>query len=172
MAERDPTVPQSDDAELQAEVIRLLRIVGPLGRLNVADIIVPVLHMGDVVSRAVDARPPLFTSNNLFTEGIKTSGAANELMADTGQLPMGDYDLICTLQSSSSSTLNWEVQHRNAANTANIAAFQVTNRVNADSFSERFGYTFAANERLRIITLEAFPIGDDTSAHIFAAIRT
>jgi len=179
MAERDPTVPQSDDPDLQADVVRLLRIVGPLGRFNVADVIVPVFQMGTVTPLDVEVLQPIFRSTEVFSGGVIIAPAAGAVLADTTALAAGDYDVRLVLTSNDTQSFassRYVVEHRNAANAANLAVWNylVTSGDAANSFKyeSSFGYQVAANERLRVIAGPSSEALRAYSCVIFARRRT
>ena len=176
MAEVDPTVPQVVDPERTVDLTRLLQIRGPLGVLNVLDTIVPVVNMGDVVARAVRVNQPVFGSSDIFSINLQTAAPINTIHADTGPLPEGDYDIILIGHVQSTIALNWEFQHRDAANAANLALWfdgTYANTVGSGQFvRQTFAYTFGLNERLRVLNLTALPAGHTSYAAIFARRRT
>jgi len=176
MAEIDPNTPQVVDPERTVDLTRLLQIRGPLGVLNVLDTIVPVVNMGDVVARTVRVDQPVFSSSTIFSAGILTAVAINTVHADTGAQPEGDYDILLMGWAQASVAQNWTIEHRNAANTANLAQWSVTTGDNAVGqppiFVQKFAYSLSINERLRILNVGgAFPAGNTSHAVIFARRR-
>ena len=83
------------------------------------------------------------------TEGISTTPAANEILADTGSLSAGNYDF--NVHYSTTVDTFFEIQHRNAANTATLGYRHCRLIINNsyDAFLPNF--KIASNERLRII---------------------
>lgn len=177
MAERDPNLPQSADPELQADLVRLLQIQGPLGLLNVLDVVIPTVSMGQVVPLDVEVRTPVFRSTDIFSNGILLAPVANTVLADTGALADGNYDVQLAMQSNSALTNDesFRVEHRNAANAANLAVWDylVLNGASAAYFYAglTFAYQLASNERLRIINPKATTAGRSQVATIFARRR-
>lgn len=176
MANLDPTTPQVVDPELTVDLTRLLQIRGPLGILNVLDTIVPVVNMGDVVSSTVNVQQPRYRTSDIFSNGWTTNAVAGTVLADTGALAEGIYDVI--LQASSYTNVTEqrvEVQFRNAANTANLASWDHGLSMIAQGNTPTLGYTvaldFAANERLRIIQVVAGVVTQGLAAIIFARLR-
>lgn len=156
MAERDPNLPQSTDPELQADLVRLLQVQGPLGLLNVLDVVIPTVSMGQVVPLDVDTRRPAFRSTDVFSNGLVVGGAAGAILADTGQLASGTYDVNLVMSSNDAGgpQQSIDIQHRNAANAANLAVWAnlVDAPLNATlSLNYSFGYELGTNERLRAI---------------------
>lgn len=178
MGVRDPTVPQSDDAELAADLIRLLRIIGPLGRLSVADVVVPVVNMGDVVTRTITVLQPAFRATDVFSNALLTAPAAGTILADTGPLPAGIYDIQLLMVTNSANLFNggFVFQHRDAANAANIAVWHHLERTGgqdqAFKYDYAFAYEIALDERLRVATNAASTAGRVWTATIFARRRT
>lgn len=171
MADLDPTIPQVVDPERTVDLTRLLQIRGPLGVLNVLDTIVPVVNMGDVVARTVDINPPSFTSTDVFSAGDQTFAPPGTVHADTGALAEGVYDVQLSMPSTINSAMIWRIQHRNAANTADLAVWSTLIHAVTGVFSQTLGYTFALNERLRIVNNSVFTAGEVSMAFIFARRR-
>lgn len=196
MAERIPGAPQVDDPAVVADFIRSLGIRGRIGELGVADTIVPVFLIGQnpgitttepaPIIGVVGGTPvpvsgagetPAFGSGDVFTTGPQTAPGAGTVLADTGALPAGTYDLRFLTSSNSNSVLTetFMVQHRNAANAANLATWEyvtilsASNNVGAITYA--LGYILALNERIRIINSQAGEGGTSQVAVIFARIR-
>ena len=120
MAQPNAALPQVVDPERLADLIRLLTVRGPLGVLNVADVVVPVVSLGDVVERTITVLQPAFRASDFFSVGTVTGGAAGTILADTGPLPAGTYDVIITVNPNQTAPGDLSTfDHRNAANTAN-----------------------------------------------------
>lgn len=176
MAEPDPTIPQVIDPERTVDLTRLLQIRGPLGVLNVLDTIVPVVNMGDVVTRSIKIRQPSFRTTDIFGGRFFSGSPADTILADTGALAEGDYDLIISMTSRSSIALqHFNVEFRNAADTANLAVWSQSMRmVSADTISLTLALALvlAANERIRVLQRVANIAGESSTAVIFARQRT
>ena len=159
MAELEPRTPQSIDPDLQANLVRLLQIKGPLGILNVPDVIVPVVIMGEIAPRDVITRQPRFDVADWFSAGITLSPAANSILADTGQLPAGVYDVIISIGSNTGAAAEqWAVQHRDAANAANLGIIEHIQLAEGNAQQPlymAFSHSFVSNERLRILNTSA-----------------
>lgn len=177
MAEPDPNTPQVVDPERVVDLTRLLQIRGPLGVLNVLDTIVPVVNMGDVVARSVEVRQPAFRSTDIFSAGVLQAPPVGTVLADTGALAEGIYDirLIMTTNSAGTFTDTIQVQHRNAANTANLAAWDfvvvIATSDNAQYRQQEFAYELGLNERLRIINVKVGQAAKIFACTIFARRR-
>jgi hypothetical protein len=175
MAESDPSTPQVVDPELTVDLTRLLQIRGPLGVLNVLDTIVPVVNMGDVATSTVKILQPAFRSTDIFSEGVQIQQPANTLLADTGALAEGVYDVNINMTSGLLEVnQTFQVQWRNAANSANLAVWPHVIRMvdaNSISISLALALDFGATERLRILQMLASGINSDAAAVIFARRR-
>lgn len=177
MAEPDATVPQVVDPERVVDLTRLLQIRGPLGVLNVLDTIIPVVNMGDVVPRSVTVQQPSFRSTDVFSNGLNTNQPINTILATTGALAEGIYDVLLALASDHDAvgaTIAFE--HRNAANNDNLAiwVYLVTtlggNTVSRPDIA--FAYELGDNESLRTRQVLAGGVGRSYASTIIARRRT
>ena len=172
MAARDGARPQLVDPDVLASLVRLLSVVGPLGVLEVSDVVVPVVSLGNVVQPTVDVVPPAFTSGQVHTNGVQVAAPINTLHADTGALPAGTYDIILTVEPNDTTVLlPFTVEHRDAANAANIVTWTILTNLTTGAYPLRFGYTVGPGERLRVLNSVALAAGDRSSVTIFEAIR-
>jgi len=176
MAETTPFVPQVNDPDLVVALTRLLSIIGPLGRLNVADLVVPVVIMGDVVARTVQIQEPAFRSSDIFTAGIQTAQPAGTILADTGQLTEGTYDIqVHTGQWSTTAGQRAALEIRNAANTANLIQWEVfigfLTSGGVPNLILNMALEFAANERFRVLQGASNAAGNFALAAILARRR-
>lgn len=156
MAERDPNKPQLDFPQLVADIITELRLTGQVGLLDFLDKIRPVYIVaarGGALN--VVASAPVFTSASR-TGGASISPAVNAIIADTGPLPAGDYDIFAmlTVQGVMNVIGSVQLQHRNAADAATIGTLMnigmtVTHQANTIALP-LIGYTLGLNERLRV----------------------
>lgn len=175
MAETDSRVPQAVNPEVTANLTRLLQIRGPLGILNVLDTIVPVVSLGNVVTPDINIRGPIFRSTDVFSAGAQAAPATGAVLADTLALPDGTYDVKIAININESANRQLSVEHRNAANTANLMVFDIPmgldrSMMGMDKLS--FSYVLAVNERLRVINSgTAGTVGSGYSVVIFARIR-
>lgn len=177
MAEELPAgTAEVDSPLLVADMLRLLNVKGAIGRLQLADIVIPIISLGDVVQPTVAIRSPSFRSTDVFSAGILAGPAAGTIMADTGALEAGTYD-VQILYSGAETTNRTAtvVEHRNAANTATLMTFSIIQDVNANrGFTiayMAFGYELSVNERLRVIVDRSATLGEERSATIFARTR-
>lgn len=170
-----PGTPEVDDPLLVADLIRLLSIKGAIGRLPLADIVIPVVNLGDVVQPTVEIRSPAFRSTDVFSAGVQVGAGANTVHADTGALVAGVFDVQLSIDRGNGTTNHeqWAIEHRNAANTANLAVWNYINSASRApyAFQQTFAYEFAVGERLRIINVVALVAGDTSNAVIFARRR-
>lgn len=179
MAELIPGAPQVNDPELEADLIRVLSIVGPLGKLNVLDLVIPMINLGDVRPQTVDVRLPAIRSTDVFSNGVQKGVIINTILADTGALPEGTYDVGFQCQgndnTAASGAMSCQLQHRNAANNANLALWDhvvFAAEANVVHPFYGFGYVIAANERLRCLVTLALNANRAVNAVIFARIRS
>lgn len=172
MADPDPNTPQVVDPERVVDLTRLLQIRGPLGVLNVLDTIIPVVNMGDVVSRTVTVLTPSFRQSELFSAGNQLAAPANTIHAATGALPEGVYDIQINISASLESAVLWFIQHRNASDTATIQEW-ATIVINATGpgFTQSIAYELMLNESIRILNNSAFNVGEVSVVFMFARRR-
>jgi hypothetical protein len=100
--------------------------------------------------------------SNWKTEGLKTLPiGAGTVLADTGQLDAGNYSLL-SLCMSASLAATFELQHRNAANNANIFSQRFYMSLVAPVVVDgTFYFTgVAQDERLRIVLIDALTLGN------------
>ena len=88
-------------------------------------------------------------ANGWATEGSLVDPATDALLADTGGLDAGIYDFYIYIATSAAGMLT-TLQHRNAANTANIKGQDFRSETYTGHCWIR-GYSIAASERLRVI---------------------
>lgn len=173
MADPDPNTPQVVDPERVVNLTRLLQIRGPLGVLNVLDTIVPVVNMGDVVTRTVTVLQPNFRSTDVFSAGIQVAAAPGTVHADTGPLAEGVYDIHYYIEIGGTTNVNFAVNHRDAADLVNLARWEyIGNFRGGPIATQTLAYEFAANERLQIRNIVVAAAGVGTVASIFARLRT
>ncbi len=110
--------------------------------------VTPVVLVGGTVSFVAAATPP-YKITEIFSAGQLNAPAANTVMADTGQLPIGAYTVIMTVVGAVVDF--WEFQWRNAANAANLV-------IHAFAVPQDTPFTFEVrldiqtpNERFRVV---------------------
>jgi len=176
MSPRDPSKIQLDFPVLTADLIAQLNLIGTVGLLNFADTVVPTFSVG---SRGVSAlsEPPTFQSAEIFS-GTANNPAAGTVIADTGQLAAGTFDILLHMTLAGRMNVAGDlfiIEHRNAANAATLATLlqivSVGGAVNfvQDAAMPLVGYTIATNERIRAIN-PGLMLGA-LAAEIFAHIR-
>jgi hypothetical protein len=172
-----PLEPVSDDPILLTDFLQLLSVKGKVGQLRVANIILPTVSLGDVATPHINVRTPAFRSTDVFSNGIQAAPAIGTVLADTGQLPAGTYDVgfLCASNEDSNNSQSIVLEHRNAANAANLALWHhMTLSVAVKTVIwpfYTFGYELATNERLRAINNIAGATLRTFNAVIFARIR-
>lgn len=174
MPPRDPTKTQLDFPILTADLIDQLNLTGTVGLLDFLAEVRPVFLIG---SRGITfgSQLPDFGSAEVF-DGTGSNPAANTVIATTGALPAGTYDIACNIASSGTGTAGqfWALQHRNAADAATLATL-LSLPLNGTQHSREaalppIGYVLALNERLRVVTPATAPAAQITTS-IFAALR-
>lgn len=170
MAEFNPRVPQVNDPELEAALNRVLRIIGPMGKLNVADTVVPVVNLVDVTTPTILVETPAFTTGEQFG-GAEISGpVAGQIFADTLGLTAGTYDVIVILgNTDNSSDKSFTIQHRNAADSANLFEWHMP--MSSGNYDLKYSTIFAQGERLRVLLGATASPTSEWSAAIFAKRR-
>ncbi len=159
MPPRDPNIPQLDNPELVAALITQLEIIGGIGLLNFVPAVSPVFIVGSR-GLSISNDPPVYQSAQIF-DGTAAAPVANTVVADSGALPAGDYDIWANIASAGSATAGTfailAVEHRNAANAVTLATLLrlsiTTAGVSPFGSLPQTGYRLALNERIRAITL-------------------
>lgn len=165
MADRDPRLPQSDDETLLADLIRTLRIIGPLGRLNIADIVIPTVSLGDVRTTGLQ---PVFTGQHIFSNGVKTAAPAFTRHADTRALPAGDYDVQLIISPHTTEAHVWQIQI-----TGGIPVlWNYIVPIDGPGLFQTLGLNMTEGGSLFIQNQTVFGPGVQSVATIFARIRT
>lgn len=88
-----------------------------------------------------------------FAVAEATNPVDDALVADTGALSVGNYDVIVTVGASAAA--HFAVQRRNAANGANVGDVPILYAAAGQSGQYRFYYTLAEGERIRVIMDDA-----------------
>lgn len=87
------------------------------------------------------------------SEGEKTNPALNLLMADTGALAAGTWELRFTVGASAAA--DFQIQRRNAANTANVGDVVILKGPAGQSGQYIFTFHLEVNERVRVVMDDA-----------------
>jgi len=159
MPPRDPNKTQLDNPELVRDLLDQLQIIGQVGLLDFVPAVSPVFIVG---SRGfgINLEPPVFKSSEIF-KGQLQAPTINTVIADTGQLPAGDYDIFCNIAGSGTSSAVFvaiNLEHRNAANAATLSVLLATSQNASGNVSvfgnlPLIGYRLAEDERLRVIII-------------------
>lgn len=172
MAAVDPDQAQVNDPELEADLSRLLSIVGRLGKLNVLDFVLPTVSLGNVVTQAVDVLQGAFRSTDVFSAGSQVNAPVGTVHADTGPVAAGIYDIQASASGSATQTQQWNFEHRNATNTATLAVWSIIVLGTVSTWTPwTFGYELANNERLRITNANLVPVNVSSIAFLMARRR-
>jgi hypothetical protein len=83
-----------------------------------------------------------------FTAGIQTNPATDAILADTGALVGNSGDVTVIVGGSVAAI--YTIEHRNSANTANIASQVVATGINVAQEFTLPGITTASGERIRV----------------------
>lgn len=137
--------------------------------VNVNGEVVPAVLVGSLVTLSANSTP--MVHGVPYTAGELVAPAVNTVLADTGPLPAGTYNvrlIVSGLNVTASWRTDFRLQRRDAANAANIwsQAFQVWE--GSPRYDAVFAITLAANERLRIITVAATSAGEPIQGSIWA----
>lgn len=170
MAGRDPNIPQLDFPQLVADLIADLRLTGQVGLLDFSDLVRPVFIIGSRGgSLQVTAAPPVFSSASV-AGATQINPVANTLIAGTGPLPAGDYDVFCSISFNGVMNVTGAVvlQHRDAADAATLEQLlqlgMTTTQHAQTILLPTIGYTLALNESLRVIVILGNVTGTVSSA--------
>ncbi len=154
MPPRDPRAIQLDFPLLNADLISDLNLIGALGLLNFIPEVRPVFIIGQRAGAlTVTADEVVYAGAEVFS-GRATNPAANAVITDTGALPAGDYDIQAMWSAVGTPMTRefFELQHRNAANAANISNWQMGMVGGATVHMEvKFSLEVALNERFRFL---------------------
>jgi hypothetical protein len=85
----------------------------------------------------------------LVGEGIKADPTANTVMADTGTLPMGLYEM--RIFAGADALAKFQIQRRNAANGANVGAAPILFAAAGQTAQYVLTVSLETNERVRVL---------------------
>ena len=76
--ERDTSgrIAQIDDPDLEARLLRLFNVIGPLGLMALSDVAVPTILLGSTQPLEQKVIQPHFTSAQVHTEGVQQGAGA------------------------------------------------------------------------------------------------
>jgi hypothetical protein len=152
-------------------LINRLGIRPPFGEgFVMSNVVTPVSLVDSDITIPTVTTPPIFGTP--FTTGVNLVPAINTVIADTGPLAAGTWAflvMISVLDSAGAGAV-CDLQHRNAANAANIWDQETYSSTNAPCNMQQFVFakTMAANERLRAINLTAGTAASRWQVTIFA----
>lgn len=156
MAQRDASAVQLDFPELTADIIAALRLTGTLGLFNMSDTVIPVISVGNVRPQTFSFTPVIFESSEVVF-GQAIDPLANVVLADTGSLAAGTYDIQGSLSYHGNSTAvgtAMVIEHRDAANAVTLATLlslsSTTIKLAQSIVLPLMGYVIGLNERLRV----------------------
>lgn len=180
MPPRDPSKVQLDFPDLVADLISDLNLRGTVGLMDFVDSMQPVYVAGSREGALSLANlQPTFTTAEIFADQTG-SPAANAVLADTGALVAGTYDVYAMASWGYSPAVSagpiFDFQHRNAADAVTLARVPYASLVAvADGQHDNLSFTYATvvaeNERLRWQLLLGAAVGP-TSTVIMASRRT
>ena len=127
MAQRIAGQPQVLDDKFVDDMVRDLKVVGSLGVLNVVDGIIPVYLIGQRTAFQLNLATPAFEASNTFSAGAQTGTAAGFIMADTLDLPAGQYDIELWLDGDHGNAFQWQFFWLDAANANKVRHDFITN---------------------------------------------
>ncbi len=169
------------DPALQAAVIRQFNLRGELAPFNLTENVVPVFDIGALTGNlptvvttlagsqgvrvgTADARfylptaLPVINDPERFDGGFTTNPGANAVVADTGQLSVGDH-LVWAQFSSDTAAVQAQLQWRDAANAVTLASWSFLVDPGGPAQTPIFMAEVSADERFRWSTIRAV-VGD------------
>lgn len=157
---------QRINATIFPDVLSRLGLNDPSLPFELSPVVVPVSIVDQDVDLTQVQIPILYGTPS--SEGEITNPASGAVLADTGQLAAGTFAF--TVWMAGGNDLNWLLQHRDAANAANIWSQYFTFRDDNDDFVDLgpFRVTLALNERLRVISNSIGGAGNVFQCNIFS----
>ena len=149
------------------DLLKRLGVNRPLSPFQLDGDVVPVVIVESGIS-FVAAPTPAYTVQDIFTAGEQIAPAAGTVLADTGQLPVGQYSVQVFLGAGEGNTFDF--QWRNAANAVTLRNIRL--HVPVEAFPQLLSrFTVAnANERFRVLNVGAGTVGVAYNATILAKI--
>lgn len=131
----------------------------------------PVVNLVDVRTPTIQVQVPAYAPGEQFGGGSLIAPAANAVLAITGQLPAGIYDVMLNMGASGNANdSGFEIQHRNPGDTATIFGFEIP-LTGGTGFSMTYATTLANLEILKIFIKVNTAAGERWAASIFAKRR-
>lgn len=148
-------------------LVQQFELLGKLDSLEIPPTILPVWIMGERVAGEVTATAPIYDT---WSTDEVANPAANTVLADTGALTAGIYDCCFSLTGSSGVDVPFLIQHRNAANSANVKTFNLV--LSNGPLRFEFPVTLALNERLRFVVGTVGPVSGRVASCIAHGARS
>lgn len=150
------------------DLIRDLEIKGALGPLSIGPEVFGVVLLDSLESFTASPRRSI-RIGDWFTQGVTVAPAAGTVLADTGALATGIYDLSVIVHQNEAAGANFEFQWRNAGNTANLVAQRLRNDAGGSPLQFYLMLEIQTdNERFRVTNVAAGGAGVDYQAGILA----
>ena len=132
--------------------------------------VTPVVLVGGTVS-FIAPPTPAYRVTDIFTAGLTVAPAGGTVLADTGPLPAGAYGV--TIIFNATENARWQIEWRNATDTANLVVHEVDTPAPALSNGQIIWQAFRfdvlnANERFRVLNSLVGAAGQRYQATIFA----
>ncbi len=169
------------DPALQAEVIRQFNLRGELSPFNLTENVVPIFDIGKLLStvtptvvttlagsqgirvgtnsaiNALAVRNTGFNDAMIVNSGRVTNPTAGTVLADTGQLVANGQVIHWIICSDSATLTLFDIQWRNAANSATIAtwSYLVGGNLPCVQMFNQLNLNIVNNERVRIVAVAA-----------------
>ncbi len=174
MAEVRADVPQLNDPQLEADLLRVLSIRGPLGKINIVDAILPVVLMGTVRPFDFQVLQPSFDVAAVFA-GATTNPGISAVIVDTGQLPAGTYDVkINVSYATAGSVLGFlQLQLQRGAIPATVASWNIpVGATETHTFESSFAFDLFELDAFRVQNITGVALTGKFEASVMARIRT
>lgn len=142
----------------------------PADGFVLSNTVVPISIVDTDISLPAVLTPPIYGTPS--SAGEQIAPAANTVLADTGQLAQGTYQFTAILSwaDGPAAVQAVDLQHRNAANAANIwdQNFYTTSSGGVQTFTFNWTEFVSLNERIRAICITAGSAGTRYHANIWA----
>ena len=167
MAQFDASRPQIVDPDLIVEIVRLLRLRGQLGELNVNDEVQLNLLLGSVCFVKSLSFPPAFDFANFVSNGVQTAALASTVHAASAILAAGIYDVFITISHEVSLGKLFSVQTAPTTQQVDIFIERDATLITANLAIEIVG----TPQLIQVLNLDAFAAGERSTATLAAALR-
>ena len=142
------------------DLLKRLGVNRPVRPFTLDGNILPVVLVESGIAFVASPTPP-YRISEIFTLGLQLQPPINTILSDTGQLPTGSYTVQFVLYSDVS--YRWQMQWRNAANTANLWVQELTTGPTNEPRMFKWETRFQVenpNERFRVEGILAVGAGD------------